>query len=487
MAPAGRRGGRIDRRDRWEHRRPGRAASHRRGQQAGPGGQASPSGAAGPGQTPGSSRGRQAQQSGAGGAGQGGQPTGQSPAGRGASDSTSQLEGRVEADPAHVEPKSKLRETFEHSLDALTEGEYALDNRKQRILAIVGLIAAVGGLVVFGYMIVVHKPAISDKHKQKKLPKGAAAGSEPKPSVEMTKLALKTKPKGAHVVVNGMGVDQKTPGEVSVVSGKKNEIYLYKKGYVPRRQVLMGEAGAAPEEIELTEVPDEGASGPVKITSKPPGASVVLDGRSVGETPVEVEKIALEGRHHVELTKEGYHPYYGLFEMRKEGTTPVEATMAKIHGDADNYCEVIYDVVPQGAMIQVNGEPQGASNVSVRHDCSQYLAVSSWRSNYRDGQYYLFLGSPGKYLLRAELEKIIRAKGTVEIEVPDSLRVYVGSNAYGKGSVEGLELPEGEHTVVFETDERDRFEETLQVRPGTTTNYRAKFSDGELLLERVAQ
>ena len=56
-------------------------------------------------------------------------------------------------------------------------------------------------------------------------------------------------------------------------------------------------------------------SGPVvRITSDPSGASVVVDGRNRGKTPVRLDDLG-PGRHEVELTRSGYRPYYGEFTI----------------------------------------------------------------------------------------------------------------------------------------------------------------------------
>ena len=393
--------------------------------------------------------------------------------------------GSHEMQAQELEPKSKLRQTWEDSVDAVSDADMSLDDRKQKILALVGFGAALIGLGIFGYLVVAHKPAM-EKDKKKKKIKAMAAEKSEEPAVELVDAHIVSKPKGANVVVNGLDTGKKTPATVSVVKGKQNEIYLFKKGHMPERLVVKGESDGSPPKTKLSELGEKAKKAVVTIEADPKGAVAYLDGRKVGTTPVDVEDVAAEGRHHLRLEADGYHPYFVLFDMRDKGKTIVSANLAKSRGGGDDdYCEVVYDIVPQGAMVQVNGKVQGTSNIAVRHTCGQHLAVSTWRSNYRDGKHFLHLGSTGKYLVQTRLEKIVRAKGTVSLEVPDKLRVYVGSNSYGKGSVEELELPGGEHTAVFETDDRDRFEETIKVRPGTMTKYRVRLQEGETVLERI--
>jgi hypothetical protein len=56
--------------------------------------------------------------------------------------------------------------------------------------------------------------------------------------------------------------------------------------------------------------------GPVaRITSRPSGASVVVDGRSRGNTPLALSDLG-PGRHQVEIARSGYRTFYGEFTIR---------------------------------------------------------------------------------------------------------------------------------------------------------------------------
>src|SRR5690606_39231442 len=46
--------------------------------------------------------------------------------------------------------------------------------------------------------------------------------------------------------------------------------------------------------------------GPVRVESDPPGATVRVDGRVVGETPVEVAELKLDEMHRFDLQREGF-------------------------------------------------------------------------------------------------------------------------------------------------------------------------------------
>jgi hypothetical protein len=57
-----------------------------------------------------------------------------------------------------------------------------------------------------------------------------------------------------------------------------------------------------------------GSFGAVSFASRPPGATVIVDGRSVGTTPVRVPSLTA-GSHRVRLERDGYHPWATTFSV----------------------------------------------------------------------------------------------------------------------------------------------------------------------------
>jgi hypothetical protein len=57
---------------------------------------------------------------------------------------------------------------------------------------------------------------------------------------------------------------------------------------------------------------DASAFGAVYFASRPPGATVFVDGRSVGTTPVRVPSLT-SGSHRVRFERDGFHPWATTF------------------------------------------------------------------------------------------------------------------------------------------------------------------------------
>lgn len=87
------------------------------------------------------------------------------------------------------------------------------------------------------------------------------------------------------------------------------------------------------------------SEGLARIRSTPSGASVTVDGRRQGETPVNVSNLA-PGRHEVSASASGYRSYNGVFVIPKaEGTIAVTTD-------------------PAGAEVVLDGSPKGRAGES---------------------------------------------------------------------------------------------------------------------------
>jgi len=70
-------------------------------------------------------------------------------------------------------------------------------------------------------------------------------------------------------------------------------------------------------------------TGDLSITSRPAGAQAYLNGRDLGETPVEISDIR-EGEHTLRLTKEGFVDVEQSINVLADQNTPIDITMAAV-------------------------------------------------------------------------------------------------------------------------------------------------------------
>jgi hypothetical protein len=143
----------------------------------------------------------------------------------------------------------------------------------------------------------------------------AAARTAAAPPAAEGRLLIRSTPAGARVVLDGRDVGE-TPLTVRDVANGAHTVRVVRDGYVADQQrVIVSAARPAPSlTIALTRPAAAAAltpSGPgqsmaaVYVASRPAGASVFLDGKLIGTTPLQVGEVTA-GNHTVGLELDGY-------------------------------------------------------------------------------------------------------------------------------------------------------------------------------------
>lgn len=92
-------------------------------------------------------------------------------------------------------------------------------------------------------------------------------------------------------------------------------------------------------------------AGRIKVTSEPAGATVTLDGREIGKTPLEREVSAEE--HALGLRVDGYNDLSKLIVVRPKATVPIHERLVRQTGHLN------ITSTPSGATVEFNGRPLG--------------------------------------------------------------------------------------------------------------------------------
>jgi len=101
--------------------------------------------------------------------------------------------------------------------------------------------------------------------------------------------------------------------------------------------------------------------GSFDLVSDPPGASVYLDGKPAGSSPVRLEKIKA-GAHSIRLELSGYDPWSADFNLG------VGKTVALVETLQAKPALLALKVVPSGAVVKIDGNPVSITNpVTLEH------------------------------------------------------------------------------------------------------------------------
>jgi formylglycine-generating enzyme required for sulfatase activity len=144
------------------------------------------------------------------------------------------------------------------------------------------------------------------------------------------KLAIKTKPAGANIIVGGTFIGL-TPLEIDLSPDKDHVIQISKAGYEEStRKVRVPSSISKQLNVNLT--PREGS---VHLLVKPADSELLVNGKSRGPAPKQLRMIAVE--HTLEFKKKGYLPYKVRITPRPGFPQKLEVVLAKkgAPGDAE--------------------------------------------------------------------------------------------------------------------------------------------------------
>lgn len=195
-----------------------------------------------------------------------------------------------------------------------------------------------------------------------------------------SRLTLAGVPEDAQLTVNGAVYDPRDIGDISVLAGK-TRVKVVKAGYRTFFQDTTVKAGQPSYlKVELTPI-----QGSLECSSRPGGATVVLDGKEVGTTPVTLSGLAY-GRHDLQVSASGYEPYHRSVSVLDETPGRVDVELRPLYGSLAITSE------PTGARLLVDGEARGMTP----------LVLSGL--------------DPGEYQVEALLTGFKAGKGKVEVQ-----------------------------------------------------------------------
>lgn len=234
---------------------------------------------------------------------------------------------------------------------------------------------------------------------------GAAAVAPLRVPAPTATIALRSKPSGARILLDGR-VEGNTPKVLDGVSAGGHRLRLELAGYEPLEQDLkLTSATTASLNLALVSLP-----GQLVLTVEPPGSDLLIDGRKVafrlaGQTTVAVPA----GSHAIELRKRYYLPYRKAIQVAWDRPVKVRARLEPADGT------LVVDVNTDGATVKLDGRAAGSgSEVRLPH-----LAPRTWQIRVEKAGY------------EAYEQSVSVARGKIAT-VRVSLRTYAEAEAQAK-------------------------------------------------------
>ncbi len=205
----------------------------------------------------------------------------------------------------------------------------------------------------------------------------------------------------------------------------------------------------------------QAAMGILKVDCNVPGATVLIDGKEIGVTPLMTAYEA--GKYEIVVQMEGYEAYEGDLVIPADKKVVVSAEIELVAGT------VVLNVKPEGATVLLDGEEQGTSpgvTLDLVSPGTHQLTVT--KDGYTTFEKEITLSKRQEMTLTITLEP--NSGVLVVNSVPDGAAVYASGEALGETPLRKPDMPSGLHSLRLTSDGRADAFLTVDVRLGEETS-----------------
>ena len=248
------------------------------------------------------------------------------------------------------------------------------------------------------------------------------------------------------------GATFKVPGHVGLPAGKHN-VSIEVPGYLPYHTTVEVAGAGSSQRLAPKLVAN---SAPLRVSSEPAGAQVLIDGKSVGVTPLAQTLGA--ATHHVELRLAGFKPW--TVDVLVKAGEPQAIGPVKL-GLPD--ASLLVRSNPAGASVTVGGVYRGSTPLRLTLRPEVETTVSVTQAGYQDASRPVRPRPGASDELNVELTPIL---GKIAIHVaPADAEVWVDGASRGRGS-QTLSLTAVAHQIEVRKSGYATFSAAVTPRPG---------------------
>lgn len=158
-------------------------------------------------------------------------------------------------------------------------------------------------------------------------------------------------PAGASIWIDNSPTELQTPATVEALAGER-EISIRLEGFKTHRERIFAQAGMP---ISLSSAQLVRADATLFVTSTPAGAGVTVNGRFLGQTPLELDLKSTE-QHNLQIISNGYTTFSRSLTLKRGDQRKVHADLARQTG------QVVVRSQPAGALLSINGKQMGTAD-----------------------------------------------------------------------------------------------------------------------------
>jgi hypothetical protein len=207
--------------------------------------------------------------------------------------------------------------------------------------------STLNGISVGSHTLVLKKSGYNDYSTSVTVSSGKTASVSATLTVSTGSISANSTPSGATIVLDGT-TKGTTPANLVGISVGKHTLVLKKNGYNDYSTSVTVSSGKTANVSTALVV----STGSINVRSSPSGATIVLDGATMGTTPTTLHGISV-GSHTLVLKKSGYNDYPTGVIVSSEKTSSVSATLIVSTG------LISVNSTPPGATIVLDGTIKG--------------------------------------------------------------------------------------------------------------------------------
>jgi hypothetical protein len=281
-------------------------------------------------------------------------------------------------------------------------------------------------------------------------------------------LYIESSQPGAAVEIDGAAANNVTPLTLQGFAAGDHHIVVRKGDWFGSKTVTLN-----PDELLKVSVAMEQGKGSLKIFSTPPGASVTIDGRAAGETPLRLANIAA-GEHALTLGKDGYIGATQSVKISIDETQNIDISLTAA-------AALSLRLQPATAMVAIDGRPvQGQSLENIIVPAGE-IEVQVEAVDYDAFRQKIVLSPGEKKSLDIRLTSVF---GTLKVSsTPLGAEVYINEKQVGATPYENAKLMQCNYTLRLNLAGYESVTENLPVIKEQTTDKHYELTHTKLFLD----
>jgi hypothetical protein len=279
----------------------------------------------------------------------------------------------------------------------------------------------------------------------------SGAGQEVKKAAMAGKkgdLYIESSQPGAAVEIDGMPVNNVTPLTLQDFTAGDHRIVVRKGGWFGSKTVTLN-----PDELLKVSIPMEQGKGSIKIFSTPSNATVAIDGRAAGETPLKLENLPV-GEHEFTISKDGYISATQSWIITVDETQNLTVTLGQA-------ATLSVTIQPAVATLAIDGKPvQGQSTENMTVPAGE-VEIQAEAVDYDAFRQKIFLSPGEKKTLNIRLTSVF---GTLKVSSnPPGAEVCINEKRVGVTPYENAKLMQCNYLLKVSLPGYDNVTENLSV------------------------